>query len=154
MIINSVNINFSPDSSECLIPNLFGKGINTDFVNIHHHRIIKSDELSVLTDEECIWNFKDRIDVLKDKFVNFYPSKSEGKTIKASCFNDEAFLFIPNEETAQKAVLISKKQFINILIVGFSIIGAMIISFVIISMIRYRSSAKVGGCSESDDPVP
>lgn len=91
---------------------------------------------------------------MKEKFVKFVPGEAEGKKIKAACFNSKAYLYVPNEETAQQAVWISRKQFTMILIIGSAAIGFMFISFFVISVIRYKASPRVEACSTSGESSP
>lgn len=54
---NNININFATDSSEYLIPDLYGNGINSSQINVIHRKVTHN-EMSLLCNVSCLWNFK------------------------------------------------------------------------------------------------
>lgn len=149
IVINSLYFQFLKAKSMCFIPSLYGTGIRTDNVNVMHDRNFSGKTEELISDQYCIWDFKGRDDSLKNVYANLIPEEAGGKKIKISCVDDYAYLYLPNGETAQQAVWISKKQFTVILISGFIVIGIMLISFFVISIFRYKKLDS-SACQMSD----
>lgn len=136
--INNLYFDLPKDDINGTIPYIYGNGINKEHVSVIHNRNVTHDNMTLLSNLTCFLDFKGRNDALSNIFIGFIPNMAEGKVIKASCFMEKTYLYLPNEETAQQAVWISKKQFTTILIVGLSIFGAMLISFFLISIFNFH----------------
>lgn len=133
--INKVLVDFTKNTGTCDLPNIYGSGINGDNYNIKHDADVYDNNYTFFS-ELCLWNYRTRDDVLNRKHAFLVPAKSKGKTIRTICLNQESYLYIPNEESAQETVWISKEQLINIIIAGGSVFLIMIISFIVIVGIR------------------